>query len=96
MFINKFLVCPYLFQSIFRQIRKINGGQAPLNIFYGQGKSQGKSLTAQLAVWLTGDDNNGRKLAPVDIRTIKQLASRTTLPILIEDVGKTKLLVDLD
>ena len=34
-------------------------------------------------------------MAPVDIRTIKMVSSRSTLPMLIEDVGGTTLLCEL-
>ena len=78
-----------------RTVRKTNGGQGPLHVYYGKGKSRGKSTTAETVLHLTGDITNGRKLAPIDIRTIKQYASRSTLPILIEDVVGTKLLCDL-
>ena len=78
-----------------RLVRRTSGGQSPLHIYYGKGKSQGKSTTAETVLHLTGDVTNGRKLAPIDIRTIKQYASRSTLPILIEDVPNTKLLCDL-
>ena len=44
---------------------------------------------------MTGVVTNGRKLAPIDIRTIKMVASRSTLPILIEDFGGTTLLCEL-
>ena len=77
-----------------RLVRRQNMGQSPLHVYYGKGKSQGKSTTAETVLHLTGDVN-GRKLAPVDIRTIKMVASRSTLPMLIEDVGGTTLLCEL-
>ena len=64
-----------------RLVRRTQGGQGPLHVYYGKGKSQGKSATAEMVLHLTGDVSNGRKLAPIDIRTIKQYASRSTLPI---------------
>ena len=78
-----------------RLVRKGNMGQGPLHVYYGKGKSQGKSTTAETVLHLTGDVTNGRKLAPIDIRTIKMVASRSTLPIIIEDVGRTNLLCEL-
>ena len=79
----------------YRLVRRQNMGQSPLHVYYGKGKSQGKSTTAETVLHLTGDVTNGRKLAPVDIRTIKMVASRSTLPMLIEDVGGTTLLCEL-
>ena len=81
--------------SISRLVRKSYGGQDPLHVYYGRGKSQGKSTTAETVLHLTGDVTNGRKLAPIDIRTIKQYSSRSTLAILVEDVAGTKLLCEL-
>ena len=78
-----------------RLVRRNNGGQGPLHVYYGKGKSQGKSTTAETVLHLTGDVTNGRKMAPVDIRTIKMVSSRSTLPMLIEDVGGTTLLCEL-
>ena len=37
-------------------------------VFCGKGKAQGKSLTAETVIWLSGDTHNGRKLMPIDIR----------------------------
>ena len=78
-----------------RLVRRNNGGQGPLHVYYGKGKSQGKSTTAETVLHLTGDVTNGRKMAPVDIRTIKMVSSRSTLAMLIEDICGTTLLCEL-